>query len=241
MTRRDRPDGDRPLSSHDHVARTLGVEILAGTHAPGVVLPPEPDLLARFQVSRTVLREALKTLAAKGLVVSKTRVGTKVLDPVRWNLFDADVLAWKVSQGLDPAFRLHLTEIRRALEPQAAALAALRRTADDLGELRRCIALMRQADHSRRSFAEADLDFHLAVGAASGNPLMRSVAALIETALVASFSMSSPIDQTELHTHTVEAHEAIVDAIEARDGPAAAEAMLGVIAAGYERVQAADI
>lgn len=222
------------------MARSLGVEILAGVHAPGMVLPSEPDLLARFQVSRTVLREALKTLAAKGLVVSKTRVGTKVLDPVRWNLFDADVLAWKVSQGLDPVFRLHLAEIRRALEPQAAALAASRRTPENLAELRRCVALMRQADHSRRSFAEADLDFHLAVGAASGNPLMRSVAALIETALVAAFSLSSPVDRAELHAHTVEAHEAIVDAIEARDAQAAAEAMLGVIAAGYERVQAAE-
>src|SRR5262249_47539196 len=88
-----------------------------------------------------------------------------------------------------------------------------------------------------RSFAEADVEFHLAVGAASGNPMMRSVAAVIETALLASFSLSTPIQSEELHTRTVDAHEAIVDAIDKRDPKRAHAAMIEVIEEGNERIR----
>jgi DNA-binding FadR family transcriptional regulator len=123
------------------------------------------------------------------------------------------------------------------VEPRAAALAAERATAEDVTELRRCIEAMRSDGHSRRSFAEADLDFHLAVGAASKNPLMRSMAAVIEAALIASFSLSSPVDRRDLQDSTSDAHERIVDAIAERDPEAAARAMLGVIDIGHDRIE----
>lgn len=219
------------------MARALGAEILRGVYPPGANLPPEPELLARFQVSRTVLREVSKTLAAKGLVVAKTRVGTRVLDPVHWNYFDADLLSWKVSLGLDTDFRQSLTEIRRAVEPPAAALAARRHTAADLANLRLWLAAMARPHHTPQSFAEADLGFHLAIGAASGNPLMRSIAAVIETALVAAFQLSSPANDRRLQETTVAGHLLIVEAIARRDAPGAAAAMLAVIDEGHERVE----
>jgi DNA-binding FadR family transcriptional regulator len=228
---------ERTLSSHDQIARVLGSEILAGVHKPGANMPPEPELLARFQISRTVLREVMKTLAAKGMVVSKTRVGTRVRDPVNWNFFDAEVLSWKVALGMDQEFRSNLVEIRRAVEPRAAALAAERATTEDIHELRVCIAKMRAEGHNSRSFAEADRDFHLAVGAASKNPLMRSMAAVIEVALIASFSLSSPVDRREQEVSTTDAHESIVDAIAAHDADAAAKAMMAVIDMGDERIR----
>jgi DNA-binding FadR family transcriptional regulator len=228
---------DKTLSSHDQMARTLGTEILRGVYPPGANLPPEPELLARFQVSRTVLREVSKTLSAKGLVIAKTRVGTRVLDPVHWNYFDADLLSWKVGLGLDQEFRQSLTEIRRAVEPPAAALAAERATQDDIAGLRRTLAAMALNGHSPHSFAEADLDFHLAIGAASGNPLMRSIAAVIETALIAAFQQSSPANDKRLQESTVIGHTAIVDAIERRDTAGAAAAMLAVINEGHDRVE----
>src|SRR5215471_19476388 len=123
---------ERAMSSHDQIVAVLATELLKGIHKPGTNMPPEPALIERFQVSRTVMREVMKTLAAKGLVMSKTRVGTRVLDPVNWNFFDADVLAWRVRIGLDEQFRLSLTEVRRAIEPVAAGLAARRRTAADV-------------------------------------------------------------------------------------------------------------
>jgi DNA-binding FadR family transcriptional regulator len=233
----NRRSADKTLSSHDQIARALGTEILRGLYAPGENLPPEPDLLARFEVSRTVLREVSKTLSAKGLVIAKTRVGTKVQDPLYWNYFDADLLSWKVSLGMDPAFRQSLVEIRRAVEPPAAALAAARRSDADLAELARCIGLMARPGHSRQSFAEADLEFHLAIGAASGNPLMRSIAAVIEAALLAHFSLSSPADSADLQRTTVARHQAIIDAIAGRDADAASRAMLAVIDEGHHRVE----
>jgi DNA-binding FadR family transcriptional regulator len=227
---------ERAMSSHDQIAAVLGTEILKGIHRPGAKMPPEPELIERFQVSRTVMREVIKTLTAKGFVASKTRIGTRVLDPGNWNYFDADVLAWRVRMGLDDEFRLSLTEVRRAIEPVAAGLAARRRTPADIIALRDHVALMGRSDHTRQSFAAADLEFHLTIGAASGNPLMRSVAGVIEAALVASFSQSSPVDEWSDHENTVNTHAAIVDAIEARDEQAAATAMLEAIDIGYRRI-----
>lgn len=227
---------ERAMSSHDQIAAVLGTEILKGVHKPGANMPPEAELIERFQVSRTVMREVMKTLTAKGFVASKTRIGTRVLDPGNWNYFDADVLAWRVRMGLDDEFRLSLTEVRRAIEPVAAGLAARRRTSADVVALRKHVALMGKSGHTRQTFAEADLDFHLTIGAASGNPLMRSVAGVIEAALVASFSQSSPVDDWSDHEHTVNTHAAIVDAIEAKDEQAAATAMLEAIDIGYRRI-----
>jgi DNA-binding FadR family transcriptional regulator len=227
----------RPLASHDQMARALATEILQGVYPPGANLPPESELLARFGVSRTVLREVSKTLAAKGLVVAKTRVGTKVLDPGHWNYFDADLLAWKVSLGLDGDFRQALTEIRRAIEPPAAALAAERRKDQDLAALRHWLGEMARPRHTPQTFAESDLEFHLAIGAASGNPLMRSIAAVIETALIAAFQLSSPANDRRLQETTVAGHAAILNAIEARDPRAAADAMLAVIDEGHDRIE----
>ena len=127
---------ERAMSSHDQIAAILGTEILKGIHQPGANMPPEAELIERFQISRTVMREVMKTLTAKGFVTSKTRIGTRVLDPVNWDYFDADVLAWRVRMGLDDEFRLSLTEVRRAIEPVAAGLAARRRTAAHVVALR---------------------------------------------------------------------------------------------------------
>ena len=228
---------DATLSSHDQVARTLGGEILAGIHPPGRKLPSEADMLERFGVSRTVLREAFKTLMAKGLIVSKTRVGTTVLDSTHWNFFDADILAWKVAQGFDIAFIRDLAAIRVAIEPAAAHSAAERATADDITRMRGYVAQMAEATSSASDFAEADLGFHRAVGQASGNVLMRSLSAVIETALLASFRMSSPVHEADAHDESVTGHSRIVDAIEAGDGDAAAGAMRAIIGHGVARIE----
>ena len=227
---------ERAKSSHDQIAATLGMELLQGQYAPGGNMPPEPQLIERFAVSRTVIREVMKTLAAKGFVVSKTRVGTRVRERVYWNYFDPDVLAWRVRIGFDDGFMHCLVEVRRAIEPAAAGLAAERRSSEQVARLRACVREMGRSDHNRESFAQADLDFHLVIGDASGNPMMRSAAGVIETALVASFMHSSPVDDPTDHETTVNAHAAVVNAIEAGDATAATAAMLQVINIGVERI-----
>lgn len=226
------------VSSHDQIVRSLGQEILSGHIPPGEKIPNEAELLARFGVSRTALREALKTLSAKGFLVVKTRVGTKVADPMRWNFFDTEVLTWQVANGMDMRFRRHLAEVRRALEPAAASLAAQHRTGEDLAGMRDAIEGMRRERHSEYAFARADLELHLRIAVASRNPMMRSLASVIETALLEAFTLSPPTRSEALHHDTVELHERIVDAIEASDAVAAAAAMLAVIEAGYQRVEA---
>ncbi|RVK09569.1 FadR family transcriptional regulator, partial [Sinorhizobium medicae] len=113
-------------TSHRLVVDELGQAVVGGEFSVGDTLPGDTDLAARFNVSRTVLREAMKTLAAKGLVVPRARIGTRVLPKAHWNLFDSDVLTWHFGAGVDEKFLRHVSEVRLALEPYAAALAARR-------------------------------------------------------------------------------------------------------------------
>lgn len=216
------------------MARTLGMAILAGVHPVGATLPNEADLMHRFGVSRTVVREVIKTLTAKGLVVSKTKVGTRILASDHWNMFDADLLSWRADNGFDADFLAHLFEIRLAIEPNAAALAAERRSEDDLVRLHALVTQMAAADHDAISFANVDVDFHLAVANAARNPFMRSIGAVIKTALMHAFRIATPIDAAD-RAVTAAAHGRIVSAIAAGDPDTAAAAMVTVIKNGLRR------
>jgi DNA-binding FadR family transcriptional regulator len=229
---------DRARSSHDIIARTIGKEILAGVYSPGTNLPQEAVLMKRFGVSRTVLREVMKTLSAKGLVVLKTRVGTRVLNSSSWNLFDAELLAWRVDMGLDEEFRRALTEVRLAVEPASAALAAGRRTESHVRQLRDCVRRMADSLGDRDRFAEADLEFHQLIGVATGNPMIRSLAAVIEAALFASFSQNTPVEDAGDLKETAASHGAVVDAIATRNAGRARAAMVRVISLGQARIAA---
>lgn len=222
-------------TGQDQVVRAMGMLIVSGEFPEGALLPGEADLMARFGISRTVLREVLKTLAAKGLVVSRTRVGTRVRDQVDWNMFDPDLISWRVELGMDVRFLNALYEIRLAVEPAAAALAATRCDPDQLARLRAIIETFRRPDHTRASFAETDLAFHLEVAAASGNPFMRAVGAIIEAALVASFADTAPVNDAARLQATADAHGAIVAAIAAGTPEAASAAMTAVIEDGRRR------
>lgn len=222
----------------EQVVRAMGLSILSGEFPEGSLLPGEADLMARFGVSRTVLREVLKTLAAKGLVVSKTRVGTRVRNQVDWNMFDSDLLSWRVELGMDVRFLTSLYEIRLAVEPAAAALAALRRTDEQVARLRSIIQDFQRPGHTRATFAEIDLALHLEIAAVSGNPFMRAVGAIIEAALVATFVDTAPADAERLAASARE-HGTIVEAIAAGDAAAAARAMTDVIETGRRNRTAA--
>jgi DNA-binding FadR family transcriptional regulator len=222
-------------AGHDDIAAALGGEILSGARPPGSRLPSPDELFERFGASRMLLREVTKTLAAKGMIAAKARIGTHVTPPEAWNWFDPDVLTWRVQLGLDPAFLQHLAQMRRSVEPGGAALAAQYRTPAHLADMRAALAAMAAARTDRRAFAHADLDFHIAVATASGNPLFRSFASVIETALGAYFSISTPIEDAERES-IVARHAEIADAIEAMDADLAASKMLAVIDQGVERL-----
>ncbi|WP_267550952.1 FadR/GntR family transcriptional regulator [Rhizobium rhizogenes] len=222
-------------TSHAQVVDDLGKAIVSGDFPIGSILPGDSDLLLRFKVSRTVLRESMKTLAAKGLVVPRARVGTRVTEKIYWNMFDNDVLNWHFESGIDKEFLLHLYDIRMAFEPFAASLVAERASREDIDLLRRLAASMAAPHHTSDSLAVADLHFHLAITEASQNPFMRSLGGLIEAALVGMFRMSAPSSTTGFG-NIADTHMAIVEAIAARDSVAAHKAMEFVIVDGRQHV-----
>lgn len=224
----------RAHSNHAEVARTIGVDIIAGRYAEGTRLPGDAELIAMFGVSRPVLRESVKTLVAKGLLSTKARVGTIVRERDAWNMFDADVLAWHLDAGIDKRFLNDLAEIRLAVEPRAAALAAVQRSEEHVVDLRRSIDRMRREPSDSVAFADADLALHVGVARASGNLFMRSIGHVIEAALRASFLLSAPVEVEDRATVLLW-HQKIVDAIADGDSEAALQAMMFVIHNGQSR------
>lgn len=224
----------RAHSNHAAVARSIGIDIIAGRYAEGTRLPGDADLTAMFAVSRPVLRESVKTLVAKGLLTTKARVGTVVRERGAWNMFDGDVLAWHLDAGIDRRFLGDLAEIRLAVEPRAAALAAARHSEADIAELQQSMDRMRREPSDSVGFADADFALHVAVAKASGNLFMRSIGSAIEAALRASFLLSAPVEPEDRETVLLW-HQRIVDAIAAGDADAAAVAMTEVIHNGMRR------
>jgi len=220
------------------VVDELGKAIVSGAFPVGSVLPGDVELLERFKVSRTVLRESMKTLAAKGLVVPRARVGTKVTERTQWNMFDSEVLTWHFDSGVDQEFLLHLYDVRLALEPFAAGLVAERADADEIEGLRHLATSMAAPGHTSDSLAIADLRFHLAIADASHNPFMRTVGSLIEAALVGMFRMSTPAASHDGYRNISATHMMIVDAIAAGDVAGARKAMEYVIIEGRDRILA---
>ncbi|MEO8883728.1 MAG: FCD domain-containing protein [Devosia sp.] len=219
----------------EKVARALALEILAGRYEQEAALPSDQQLMSAFGVSRTVLREALKMLASKGLIKARARIGTRVRQRAEWHLFDPDVLIWQAEAGLDASFVRHLGEMRMVLEPEAAALAAIRRSPAELEVLYKCVQRMGTDGISAADFARADLDFHLAVAAAADNPFLRAVSTLIEVALVAALRRSWPGAEVGGVVRSARAHRAIAEAIESGDQDAARIAMRAVIIEGTDR------
>nr|WP_289852092.1 FadR/GntR family transcriptional regulator [Rhizobium sp. SSA_523] len=228
--------GKKRGSSHAHVVAELGKAIVSGDISEGAILPGDAELSQRFAVSRTVLREAMKTLAAKRLIEPKAKVGTRVLPRANWNFFDPDVLEWRCEAGIDLAFIEHLAEIRTALEPAAAAAAALRATSDDIVALYAIAAKFDEPSHTPETIAKVDLEFHLAIARMSGNPFMRSASGLIEAALSIAFQLSSPAASPDMLEEIASNHLRIAHAIASRDPEKAVAAMRNVIEVGRTRM-----
>jgi len=173
------------------VLRALGTEIAQDLIPVGATLPPEHDLESRFGVGRGVVREAIKTLAAKGLVSVRPRHGTHVRPRSDWSLLDRDVLSWLA--GTDEpnrALLLALQEVRLIIEPAAAALAAERATAKDKRRINAALAAM-EASHDVPTAITADKVFHLAIIDATHNPVLQGFRGAIDTILSAVFMVAT--------------------------------------------------
>lgn len=208
------------------VVERLGRDIGAGRYRPGQALPSETELCARFGFSRIVIREAVKSLAAKGLLEVRRRIGTVVLEPARWNLFDPDVMAWRAGTT-DPAMSHDLMELRRIVEPAAARLAAHKASADERRALRAAYAAMERAVAGQTDYVRADLAFHAIVLDACGNQYLRQMQEAMSAVLRANFEIISK--KPGGPAQSLPMHEAICVAIERGDGVAAELATLVLI------------
>lgn len=173
---------------YEHVEEAIGLSIFQGRYLPGDTLPNEEALCAEFGVSRGVIREAVKVLCKKGLVRPKPKIGTQVQPRSRWNLFDADVLVWKLKTGQPLRFLKEVTEVRALIESEAAKFSAERATAEETAEIaNRCRALeMTLSDEAAFDYGrylEADMAFHSAILEASHNELLSQIGRTMRSAV----------------------------------------------------------
>jgi DNA-binding FadR family transcriptional regulator len=206
---------------HGQTVEILAHRILNGQLAEGATLDLTA-LQAEFDVSLTVLREALRVLAAKGMVDARPKRGTFVRPRSAWSLLDADVLRWQFARQDRPSLLDELHELRSIVEPGAARLAAARATDDDIAALDAALDDMAAAGSDAAAAVNADLAFHRALLAATHNELVQRMEVLIETGLAERDRMVHGNAGT---TDPVPSHRAVVDAIRRHDPVRAARAM----------------
>ncbi|MFK4440029.1 DNA-binding FadR family transcriptional regulator [Caballeronia udeis] len=219
---------------HGRVAYELGTEILRGDFPPASTLPREAELMERFGVSRTVLREALRTLTSKGLIESRPKIGTRVRPQQAWNLLDADVLEWYSRVAKPLQFAIKLQEMREMIEPYAAALAAANHDDAALARLSQAHQAMLEA-RNVDEWVRADLRFHLSVLNACSNELLVPLGTLIERTLEAQLRLNAR--RAEVFNASMAEHTAVFDAIVARNSAAARDAMGGLLGVTRARIE----
>ena len=208
------------------IARSLGTRIVSGEFLPGAALPVEAELCQIYGVSRTTIREAIKSLAAKRLIEVSPKIGTKVLPFSDWNLLDRDVLAWRLGAQFDQEIVTDIFEMRLCFEPRAAWRAARDGSPEDHRQIRRHVddlAAAYKETIASRLASEAALEFHLAVINASHNGLFVTIGSAIKSVLRASSEMLQR--HAARPSEDVRLHEAVCTAILDRRAEDASRAM----------------
>jgi len=218
------------------VLHDLGSRIMAGKLQPGDPLPQEWTLCEELGVSRTVVREAVKSLAAKGLVDSRARRGTVVRPSRSWNYLDPDVLHWQVSADTDGNFLSHLMELRRTVEPAAARIAAERGADEDLQRVKAAYEQMEQQADDVTGFLTADTQFHVEILHATSNPFFAPIANVIDASLVSSLRITNR--QPAENRASLAVHHKVMKAVCGRRPQASERAMHSLLTEAAGRLDA---
>jgi GntR family galactonate operon transcriptional repressor len=233
MTTKRKPRVQREIIAN------LARRILSGEIQPLEYLPKESDLCTHYGVSRTVVREATKVLESKGLLRSRSRVGTLVLEASEWNMLDPDLLVLASSEFHDPHFVDSLMEARRIIEPAAAELAAQRAWPRDLAAMddayrRMCASL----PHDVPQCSEADMEFHTALLVASHNFVLMQLASVIRASMRALFELTTHLGSA--HEQALHLHGAVVEAVRLRQPEAAKAAIKRILETTVSDLHAGD-
>ncbi|MDO8802307.1 FadR/GntR family transcriptional regulator [Phenylobacterium sp.] len=208
--------------THDIVQR-LGQEIVCGVYGAQNPFPIEAELCKRLGVSRSVLREAVKMLTTKGLLNARPRQGTWVEPETNWNLLDPDVLRWFLERKFSPTLLLEFTQVRLAIEPMAASMAARLATDEAKAAIIAALDRMKAAERGEDDPLESDIAFHVAILRASGNRFLTQMRDLIDVALRTSIRLTNRRKGVRLAS--IADHQKVSDAILAGDTEGASRAM----------------
>ena len=221
---------------HGNTVDFLGEAIVSGRYAVGATVPPEPLLGEELGVSRTVVREAIKALAAKGLVTTGPKVGTRVQPQDAWNWFDPDVITWQARVGLTPEFLRDLQDLRRVVEPAAVRLAAERATASDIAELELAFAGMKDAIENGGDYVTYDLRFHHGLLRAARNRMLTQMSKALNALLRTSFELSTSLKDGP--AKSLPLHRAVLDAVAAHQPEQAERAVIVLIDGARKDIEA---
>jgi len=209
------------------IASEIGCKIVSGRLKPGCLLDGEIEASGDRNVSRSAYREAIRILVAKGLVQSRPKIGTRVTETSQWHLLDPDVLNWIFVREPPRGLLVSLFELRKLVEPEAAALAAGRRSLEQLNRMGAALEVMaHETLHTERG-RSADQDFHAILLAASANPFLVSLSSSVTAAVTWSTMFKERTQR--LRRDAVPDHIKIYEAIAARDPAAARSAMIELI------------
>ena len=215
---------------HNFVINEIGHAIVTGRYPVGSILASDAVMMESYGVSRTVLREALKTLEAKGLVEARPKVGTRVSPQSRWSYFDPQVLAWHYYAAPDRQFHEGLFDVRQALETQAASLAAQRRTAENIRVLKYWLHQMQSAEGDRENHGIAALEIHRTIADVSGNVMLRAVTGVVELTLALALGKLEASRKDDYLLATYNMMSRLVGAIELADPVESTDIMSQIIA-----------
>lgn len=221
---------------HGNTVDFLGEAIVAGRYAVGAIVPPEPLLGEELGVSRTVVREAIKALAAKGLITTGPKVGTRVQPQDAWNWFDPDVITWQARIGLTPEFLRDLQDLRRVVEPAAVRLAAERATAADIAEIEIAFAGMKDAIENGGDYVTYDLRFHHGLLRAARNRMLTQMSKALNALLRTSFELSTSLKDGP--AKSLPLHRAVLDAVAAHQPDQAERAVIVLIDGARKDIEA---
>jgi len=212
---------NRGMNLTQQVADTIGNAIINGEYGEHNPVPSEAVLCEQLQVSRSAAREAVKSLAAKGLITSRARQGIRVLPESEWNLFDADVLRWMRDSNPSLELLREFTELRVAVEPEAAMLAAQRQNSEKIADIGAALDRMKQAESGLDDPLESDIAFHLSILDASENRFFTQLGRIIDTTLRVSIRFTNMRTGVRAGNHAD--HKIIYDAIVANQPNEAAK------------------
>ena len=216
------------------IAREIGRRVVAGSHEVGGLLEDEAALAARYQVSRSVIRDAVKILVGKGLLEVRRGIGTRVRERARWGLLDDDVLAWHQSAPPSADFLRQLMDLRLVIEPKAARWAAERGTEEGHTLIASAQARMEAEKGAIEDFVVADALFHRSILRAANNELLQAMEGVIYSALLDSIRLtnSDPRENEE----SIPFHRAVTDQIIRRNGQKAEDQMEKLLADAHRRL-----